>query len=175
MNFADELRHAACTEPAGVHGNPVARMREPVAEVLEVAKGFDRLLATCRAKAIFTRPFWMEMAPPVGDDEAQLRWYVARKCPDPTQAALWTQGTYFRLFVRTAPRQAWSQLSVGSGMTPANRLDAYRALWDVGIRELHHHLLPDNPHTKTVQAMGHFQLEAQGRYLHGVKYMVERP
>jgi len=66
-------------------------------------------------------------------------------------------------------------LSVGSGMTPANRLDAYRALWDVGIRELHHHLLPDNPHTKTVQAMGHFQLEPQGRYLHGVKVMVERP
>mgnify|MGYP001562254105 FL=1 len=175
MTFAEELRHAASVDPAGVKGNKVARLIAPLAEVLDLDQGFDRLLAVCRAKAVFTRPFWTEMRPPEGGDEAQLRWYLALKCPVPAEAALWWAGSYFRLFYRTRPRQVWSQLSVGSGMTPANRLDAYRALWDVGIRELHHHLLPDNPHTATVRAMGHFQFEQQGRYLHGVKYMVERP
>jgi hypothetical protein len=159
VTLADELRHVA----------PADRVR-----VLEVTDGFTELLDVCRKKALFTRPMWTVMALE-GDDETQLWAFLARKCPDERQAALWTPGPYFRLLVRTHPTIAYSALSVGSGMTEANRTETYRALYDVGIRELRNHALPDNPHTATMQRMGHFEFVTEGPYLYGRRVMTERP
>lgn len=159
MSFAQELRHVA---PPGVR-------------VLEVTEGFDELLGVCRKKHLFDRPVWTVLDYPGDSEEAQLHVFFKETCPKTQEAALWTQGTYFRVVYRKYQTIAWSRLSVGSGMTLENRQDFYRALWDVGIRELHNRVLPDNPHTKTIQRIGHFSYEEEGPYLHGVLKLDERP
>jgi hypothetical protein len=204
MTFAQELQHAIAVEPVldsypmpmrppaeaseeelaawrvafeAWRESRVPKPRDPgLVRVLEVEEGFEHLLAVCRAKKLFDRPMWQEMGF-AGTDGEQLQAFLARKCPDPAQAALWTQGTYFRLLVRTESDVAYSALSVGFGMTEENRQECYRALYDVGIRELRNHARPDNPHTQTMLAMGHFEFEptGDGRYLAGRRVFAERP
>lgn len=198
MTFAEELRHAISVEPvldapdwpgddAPIEAKlawreaRIPKPRDPgTTRVLEIEEGFRELLAVCRSKDLFTRPMWLEMGFE-GDDEAQLRAFLAVKCPVPGDAALWIiethKGTFCRLLIRTHPAIAYSALSVGSGMTEDNRRETYRALWDVGIRELRNHARPDNPHTKTMLDMGHFTFapDASGRYLEGKRVFTERP
>lgn len=159
MTFAQELRHVA---PPGVR-------------VLEVDEGFDELLIVCQKKHLFGRDIWVMLAYPGDSNQEQLKVFFAETCPNLQETALWTQGTYFRVLYRKFPMVAWSRLSVGSGMTLENRQECYRALWDVGIRELHNRVLPDNPHTKTIQHLGQFSYEVEGEYLHGTLKFEERP
>ena len=176
MTFADELRHAASTAPAGVDGNTVARPIAPVAEVLTLVQGYPRLLTMCRAKGVFARPFWTEMDLDGHDDAAQLQQFLDRKCPVPAEAALWTQGTAFFLFVRLRPRVCYWAFTVAT-VTPiaeADRQAARQALWDVGIREVLADYHPENPHTQSAARLG-MAVVNRGRYLGAVKSMVERP
>ncbi|HJQ65346.1 MAG TPA: hypothetical protein VJ816_03160, partial [Gemmatimonadales bacterium] len=165
LTFADELRQAALMEPVGVGGVKTLRPRYDAIAVLTVAEGFDRLLALCRAKRIFTRPFWRAMNPPVAADEAQLRWFVQRPGP----LALWAPGSYMRLLERTEPAVVWSHLSVGSGLSlEPSRLAMYRALWDIGIRRLHNTFHRDTPYAQAIIARGQYQITEDGPYLRGV-------
>jgi len=176
MNFHEELRHAAATEPAGFQGRKVAQRREPVAEVLTLAEGYPRLLAMCREKGVFDRPVWTELGLTGHDDAAQLQQFLDRKCPVPTEAALWTQGSAFFLFVRLRPRVCYWAFTVAT-VTPiaeADRQAARQALWDVGIREVLADYHPENPHTQSAARLG-MALVDRGRYLGAVKSMVERP
>jgi hypothetical protein len=176
MTFADELRHAARTAPAGINGHRTAHPREPVADVLAPAEGFDRLLALCQAKGVFARPFWTEMGLPGPDDAAQLQQFVARKCPVPAEAACWLTPTSAFLFTRLRPRAVYWAFTVATA-TPipeAVRQDARRALWDVGIREVRADYHPENPHTQSAARLG-MTLGPRGRYVWAVKNLVERP
>jgi len=160
MTFAQELQHVC-----------------PTVEVQPLDAGFPALYGFCQAKRLFDRMIWGEMHLEGATPEAQLRDFLTRMCPDSAQAAIWLPGSYARVLYRLHPRVCWSRLSVGAGMTAENRAQTYRALWDVGIRELHHHAHPHNPHTQTMQAMGHFEYmpSEDGRYLHGIRRLTERP
>lgn len=172
LSFAEELRQAARVDPVGLRGVRVLRPKPDAPEVLGVEEGFDRLLALCRAKKVFDRPFWSAMTPPDGSDEVQLRWFVARPGP----LALWAPGSYLRLLERTSPTVVWSHLSVGSGLSAEpSRVAMYQALWDIGIRALHNTFHRDTPYSQAIVARGQYRITPEGEYLHGVMDLAERP
>lgn len=191
MNFADELRHAAHVEPAGFHGRRVPIVRHAVTDdagdpvrVLSLDEGLADLLALARAKDLFTREVWTEMGF-AGGDEAQLRSFLAQQCPRPEEAAIWLvdrdgHPAHARVLARTAPRVAWIRLMVGTDATrrPETIRGYQRALFDVGIREVHWHTLPSHPLAASWRGRErtrHLEPMPDGRYLAGVYDLAERP
>lgn len=205
MTFAEELRHVISVEPVldsypapdmPAPGEPdiawteydnlygewvksrIPKKRDPgPVRVLEVWEGFDELLVMCRAKDLFNRPVWTEMNPSGGTDKEQLEKFLRTKILLPSLGALWTQGTYFRLFFRVNPWICYATLSVGSGMTIENGDEAHRALYDVGIRLIENQFHRDTPILARIIREGRWELEddPQKRYVTGRRRLLERP
>lgn len=201
MTFAQELRHVLSVEPILTSTPPPAqpfggtdedwvkydqdynawkatripKKRDPgLVRVLEVWETFDELLLMCQQKGIFTMPFWTAMNLKGDTDAKQLETFLRIKVPLVPWATLWTQGTYFRLLVKTTSMSCYTALLVGSGASD-NLTDMYRALWDVGIREYSHHIHKDNPYFAVLDARKRFTYTLNGDIYTGVMIMTERP
>jgi len=167
MTFAEELRNAVTHDPARPLPIPAEdageaawdayqRSRYPqprvtAVRVLEVEEGLPELMNMALSKDLFNRSVWVRMGLQ-GAPEAQMREYLTWWVQDPTQAALWTQGTYFRVLVRLSQTTVFSLITVGQGTTRENRYELYRALWDVGVERFYGHMRKDHPHLQKVLA-----------------------
>jgi hypothetical protein len=133
-------------------------------------------------------------------EEEQVRLHLQIKCPKPEHAAVWVaykDGTplWARVFDRPSWNlsQVWVQWIVGSQAIGLGGLTVLRALWDVGIREVHWKTLPQhalNQHFERLPGVARYVPSSpdadererhyrggllHGRYIHWVRTMEERP
>lgn len=214
MTFAEELRHVVSVEPILDNSLPeplrpipgtasdeewasfdiaynvwlntrIPKRRDPgLVRVLEVWEGFEEFFVFCQTKNLFNLPVWAEMDFK-GTDREQLTQFLKIKVPLPSWAALWTQGTYFKLLVKVAPDICFYTFVIGSGITSENNDETNRALYDVGIREIIgmiHRTASDPNFLARARAndrlgKGRFELrdDPTKRYITSHRFFTERP